>query len=243
MKITARTAAISLLAVLSMLTGFLLWGVAGGADGAVPAPERQIAAPSMESEEGARDLGAVVPLAAGLPRIGFSDSTLYFEAVRKGSSPPGQSFDVLNVSDVGTLNWTIEADRYFLGAGPLSGVSNNTRVYVWVMATTDLLVGLHPAHLIVSSTNAVNSPETVFVQVRILCPIPLTGDVTADGSISQGDIVYLVNHVLKAGPAPVPLKEAGDVTCDRNIGLADVIFLVNYVLKGGPAPCDACVLL
>jgi hypothetical protein len=114
---------------------------------------------------------------------------------------------------------------------------------VWVLASTDLLMGLHPAHLVVTSSNAVNTPETMFVQVRILCPIAQTGDVTGDGTVSQGDIVYLVNHVLKGGPAPVPVKEAGDVNCDRNVGLADVIFLVNYVLKGGAAPCDACVLL
>ncbi len=79
----------------------------------------------------------------------------------------------------------------------------------------------------------------------IACPIPPggTGDVNASGGIVTSDIVYLVNHVLKAGPAPVPCRAAGDVNCDGNVSNSDIIYLVNFVLKGGPAPCDACTLI
>lgn len=243
MRMSAQIAAVASAVALPVVAFLCLCGVPGNAV-ALDLHSRDHDSPKpIDPGQGERAVVPASPQAAGLPRIGFSDSTLVFETVRGASSPPGQGFDLLNTSDVGTLNWTLEVDRFFLAAGPLSGSSNNTRVSVWVIASTDLLVGVHPAHVIVSSSNAVNSPETVFVQVRILCPIPLTGDVTGDGAVSQSDIVYLVNHVLKAGPAPVPLKEAGDVNCDRNVGLADVIFLVNYVLKGGAAPCDACILL
>ena len=122
-------------------------------------------------------------------------------------------------------------------------MSNEALIQVWVIATTDLSLGIHTANVIVSSDNAVNSPETVFVEVMILCPILITGDANFDGAVTQGDIVYLVNHVLKAGPRPQPVSEAGDVNCDRVIGLSDIIYLVNFILKAGPAPCDACVLL
>jgi len=243
MNVSARAGAILLFIV---STAFAV-GSLGGEPVAAGRPPSSSDGPkaglSLSADPDGRKAVTAGAEAAGLPRIGFSDTVIYFETVRNGSSPPGQGFDLLNTSEVGTLDWRLEADRYFIGAGPLSGKSNSTRIFVWVLASTDLLVGVHPAHLIVTSTNAVNSPETVFVQVKILCPIQVTGDVTGDGAVSQGDIVYLVNHVLKGGPAPVPLPQAGDVNCDRNVGLADVIFLVNYVLKGGVAPCDACILL
>jgi hypothetical protein len=209
-------------------------------------------APSMPSETStapvqsggvARSPVATAARAAGLPRIGFSDSSLYFESVLGGSSPPSQSFDLINTGEVGILDWSLRVDRFFLGVGPQSGYSNLATIQVWVIATTDMVMGVHNAHIVVAAPNAINSPETVSVQVRILCPIRSTGDCNADGNVSQGDIVYLVNHVLKAGPAPLPVKQAGDVNCDRSISLTDVILLVNYVLKGGAAPCDACSLL
>ena len=54
------------------------------------------------------------------------------------------------------------------------------------------------------------------------------------------DIIYMVNHLLRAGPAPVPVPEAGDVNCDGSLALGDVIYLVNFLLRGGPSPCNAC---
>jgi hypothetical protein len=79
--------------------------------------------------------------------------------------------------------------------------------------------------------------------LEVLCPIAETGDANGDGKLSQSDIIYLVNHLLKAGPAPTPVPEAGDVNCDGSLALGDVIYLVNFLLKAGPSPCNACSLL
>jgi hypothetical protein len=68
-----------------------------------------------------------------------------------------------------------------------------------------------------------------------LCDFAL-GDVNDDGSITASDIIYLVNHVFKGGPAPLPLAASGDVTCDGSLTAADIIFLVMHVFKSGPAP-------
>jgi len=79
--------------------------------------------------------------------------------------------------------------------------------------------------------------------VASVCPIDLMGDVDTSGSVSSADIIYMVNAVFKAGPAPLPIPEAGDVNCSSSVSSADVIALVNFVFKGGAAPCDACALL
>jgi photosystem II stability/assembly factor-like uncharacterized protein len=79
----------------------------------------------------------------------------------------------------------------------------------------------------------------------VACPIPQggTGDVNQAGGIVTSDIIYLVNYVLKAGPAPLPCTASGDVNCDGNVATSDIVYLVNFVLKGGPAPCDVCALI
>jgi len=61
------------------------------------------------------------------------------------------------------------------------------------------------------------------------------GDVNGDGLLGVGDVVYLINFVLKDGPSPDPL-ELGDVNCDDVIDLDDVIFLIDYLFRYGPPP-------
>jgi M6 family metalloprotease-like protein len=70
----------------------------------------------------------------------------------------------------------------------------------------------------------------------------LGGDVNADGVITSADIVYMVNHVFKSGPDPVPVPKTGDANCDLVRTSADVIYLVNFTFKSGPAPCDICTV-
>ncbi|MGB8656780.1 MAG: dockerin type I domain-containing protein [Candidatus Zixiibacteriota bacterium] len=62
------------------------------------------------------------------------------------------------------------------------------------------------------------------------------GDATGNGVIDAGDVVYLINYLLRGEPAPNP-SESADVTCDGLVSAGDVVYLVNYLFKGGPAPC------
>jgi len=64
---------------------------------------------------------------------------------------------------------------------------------------------------------------------------PSRGDVNGDGIVNSADVVYLINHLFKGGPAPQP-SESGDVNCDGILNSADVVYLVNYLFKGGPVP-------
>ena len=68
----------------------------------------------------------------------------------------------------------------------------------------------------------------------------MIGDLNADGAVTSGDIVFLVNYVFKGGASPVPLS-FGDVNLSCDITAADIIYLVNFVFKSGPAPVGSCV--
>jgi len=72
------------------------------------------------------------------------------------------------------------------------------------------------------------------------CQACTPGDVEESGSITSADIIYMVNHIFKGGPQPLPIPEAGDVNCSGTLTSADIIYLVNHVFKGGPVPCASC---
>ncbi|MGB2803941.1 MAG: FG-GAP-like repeat-containing protein [Candidatus Zixiibacteriota bacterium] len=65
----------------------------------------------------------------------------------------------------------------------------------------------------------------------------IRGDVTGDGAVDVGDVVFLVNYLYRGGPAPDPVA-AGDVNCDGVVDVGDVVYLVNYLYRGGSPPCD-----
>jgi hypothetical protein len=73
------------------------------------------------------------------------------------------------------------------------------------------------------------------------CPIQMAGDVNVDSKITTGDVVYLVNHVFKGGPDPLPCVANGDVNCNGSVTSSDIIYLLGYVFKGGSHPCDICL--
>jgi len=67
------------------------------------------------------------------------------------------------------------------------------------------------------------------------CCVGLRGDVTGDNLTLVNDLVFLVDHLFKAGPAPSCEKE-GDATGDGNTLVDDLVYLVDYLFKGGLPP-------
>jgi hypothetical protein len=62
-----------------------------------------------------------------------------------------------------------------------------------------------------------------------------SGDVTDDGVINLGDVVFLINYLYKEG-LPPNILQSGDVVHDGMIELGDLVYMINYIYKGGPAP-------
>ncbi len=81
------------------------------------------------------------------------------------------------------------------------------------------------------------------------CPVtPLTclykpGDANGDGKVDLGDLIFIINRVYKAGPAPV-FECQVDLNADGIVTLLDIFLGVNYLFKGGPSPVKswACCL-
>lgn len=61
------------------------------------------------------------------------------------------------------------------------------------------------------------------------------GNFNGDNTVGLSDIVYLINFVLKSGPAPASLCWA-EINNDAILNLADVVYLINYLFRAGPPP-------
>ena len=77
--------------------------------------------------------------------------------------------------------------------------------------------------------------EKRFLQGRYIILTVKYGDTNGDNKISVGDVVYLINYLLKGGPAPVP-QIKGDASGDGKVSITDVVYLINFLFKGGPPP-------
>jgi protocatechuate 3,4-dioxygenase beta subunit len=73
--------------------------------------------------------------------------------------------------------------------------------------------------------------------VNINLPPVVVGDVTGEGSVDLGDVVFLINYLYKSDLAPNPLM-TGDLNCDGALNLGDVVYLISYLYKSGSPPCN-----
>jgi hypothetical protein len=71
--------------------------------------------------------------------------------------------------------------------------------------------------------------------IDINLPPVKVGDVTGNGIIDVGDVVFLVNYLYQGGTVPNPLS-VGDLNCDGEIAIGDVVYMVNYLYRGWPPP-------
>lgn len=61
------------------------------------------------------------------------------------------------------------------------------------------------------------------------------GDANGDGYCDNTDLVFLVDYLANAGPAPEPFL-SGDVNDDDAVNGIDVVYLASFLNEEGPAP-------
>jgi hypothetical protein len=70
----------------------------------------------------------------------------------------------------------------------------------------------------------------------------MRGDANGTGSINLLDVLAILKHLFKNGPAP-GCRKAGDVDDNGRLNLSDAIFLANYLFQQGrplPPPTESC---
>ena len=69
-------------------------------------------------------------------------------------------------------------------------------------------------------------------------------DVNADNYLNSTDILYIIDHLYRGGPAPdcetTYLYVCGDVNADNKLNLLDVSYIIRSLYSRGPEPlCNA----
>jgi len=100
------------------------------------------------------------------PEIGLNWIEIYITAVQNGSLPAGREFEISNRGD-GTLNWSVSKDVDWFDLTPPTEGNSNLHTGELVINTTNLSVGEHFGNMIVTSDNAINSPQKVLIKYTI----------------------------------------------------------------------------
>jgi hypothetical protein len=110
---------------------------------------------------------------------------------------------------------------------------------VYETGYTDALgqITLYPSLQTLGMMNLTITAHNHLPRVDSLLVLSYKGDVTGDGQVNIGDIIYISNYLYKEGSVPEPLTQ-GDVNCDGKIDSGDLVYLINYLYKEGPAPCS-----
>jgi subtilisin family serine protease len=66
------------------------------------------------------------------------------------------------------------------------------------------------------------------------------GDANGDGTVTVGDLVFILNYLYRDGLLPEP-PSAGDPNGDCAITVGDVVYLINYLYRLGPPLKRGCV--
>lgn len=111
-----------------------------------------------------------------------------------GSASEGDvTIAVSNVGAAGTINWTATDDASWMSLSPTSGSATDvTNDYLSIIFDeSGLSAGVYTGHVTVSG-NAVNSPVSLRVQLRIAPEVALDASVTTAGTLPTGERVRYI---------------------------------------------------
>ena len=117
------------------------------------------------------------------PVIDFSPSILNFTAVAGSSNPPDQTVNISNIG-VDTLNWTASSETSWLRVSPAGGAAPST-----LTASIDisgLAAGTYNGSIVISATDAFNSPTRVPVTLTILPVFNVTPSIFSLYQVANG---------------------------------------------------------
>lgn len=144
---------------------------------------------------------------------------------------------VITWQDYRNENWDVYQQRYdsFGNALGLNFSISDFNFYSFAQITPTVAIGSSKICFAWTNDRRAKGWDVYARLVKIVSG--LRGDVNGNGEINLADVVYLINYLLWAGPAPTPELLVGDANCDDGVSIVDVVYLINYLFKSGPPPC------
>ncbi len=137
--------------------------------------------------------------AAASPHIDFSPALMSFTATVGGADTPQKALLIRNVGS-GNMRWTVSATFPWIGLYPEAGTCSAGEVKtvaVWI-DPTGLSVGTHTGQIMISSIDAANSPQWVYLSLTV-SEQPATATATPKATPSATP-----SPTTSASPTPSP---------------------------------------
>ncbi len=131
------------------------------------------------------------------PSISFSPLNINLSAESGGPNPSSQSFSVWN-SGGATLNWSVDDNATWLNLSPTNGTSSG--IISVSVDTAGLTAGTYNAVVTITGAGAINSPQTLPVNLIVISPSETTGPSLSITSHSNGQHVSTASITI-AGTA------------------------------------------
>jgi hypothetical protein len=96
-------------------------------------------------------------------------------------------------------------------------------------------IDLNPAPTTVGSLWVTVTKHNYIPHQQVITMDYVCGDITGDGIVDVGDVVYLICYLYRGCPAPDPV-EAADCNADDVVNVADIVCLINYLYRDGYPP-------
>jgi len=118
------------------------------------------------------DMGAYEALAGEGPAIGILPREVEFEIIYEGGPNPDDKILAIRNSGAGTMHWKISYDCDWLEVIPISGSSTGqTNEVTLSVDSTGLAAGEYNCTLTITAGGAVNSPQVIWVNSRVVDPL------------------------------------------------------------------------
>ena len=143
------------------------------------------------------DIGAYEVLASEVPVISVSSRDVEFWVYEGDAGPADKILGIRN-SGPGMINWEISYDCDWLEANPTVGSSaGHINEVTLSIDVTGLIIGEYVCYLIVTADGALNSPQTIEVNLRVTVPLLVPAEYgtiqAAIDSAVDGDTVIVAD--------------------------------------------------
>ncbi len=86
--------------------------------------------------------------------------------------------------------------------------------------------------------DATSHEDATTVLLRYVCEgFFVPGDYDGNNEANIADLVWLIDFLTAAGPAPVGGAERADANCDGYVNIADIVYYMNFTFGEADAPC------
>lgn len=171
-----------------------------------------------------------------LPEIELSVETIQRSAAH-GGSLPDDSFTVRNAGS-GTVSYTIASDAGWVSVTPAEGTSTSEADTISVKyALAGLALGSHTATLTVSDPSAVNSPQTLTINLQIVESPAMRADRDHDGDVDLDDFGWFQTCYSALAEPVQPNCQAADLNDDGTVDGTDFT-IFRACLSGANKPVD-----